>query len=240
MRTLHPFHPRTPYLVPLWVAVVSGLAGVLFVIAAGGVFTLLGGPVTVSFGAPDQAVQPFVPASQASALPPPFVPPVTSAPATPVRTPSPAGPTPTAKPVVADQPPTYLKNLDTPTGRTYQVSPQTMSGQRYEEAFKLYCRATDASSDRTSWTVSGFSRFTAVIGIADDQGSALNIVARVSIQNQDGGNLLTPFEVSLGQPHRVDIAITGIVQLQVFASCRNGPTGRPENSYLTLGDAALR
>lgn len=235
---LHGTRPRLNHKVPLWVAVVSGLGGVLLVIGSAVVFTLLGGPVTISFGDPDLApAAPFVAPVETTAAARPTTPPVGAV--TPSATAA-GPPTPTASRVTGDRPPTYLKTLDTPTGGISQARPQTMNGQRYEEGFKLYCSSTNSSPSPTSWKVSGSSRFTSVFGIADDEESALNVVARVSIQDETGANLVAPFEVSLGRPRTVDIAITGIVQLQVFGGCRNSQTGRGDDSYLTLGDAALR
>lgn len=243
MPLLHPESARIRHSVPLWIAVVIGVATMLATIGVGVVSTLLGGPIRVAivFGVPGP-VQPPIQVTTPVATGPRPTPSVVATPTT-VTTSN--GPTtvvtPSASPrVTGNVPPTYLKNLNPPTGNMYEIRPQTISGQRYEEAFKLWCQGESRAPDRTSWNVSGSSRFTAVIGISDAEEDALDIVARVSIQDERGANLIEPFEVALGRPRTVDIAITGIVQLQVLSSCRDAQTNSSDSSYITLGDAALR
>jgi hypothetical protein len=221
-------------LVPIWVAVVSGVFGVVASVSAALISTAAGGPITVNVGYPPQQVQ-QVAVVQTTPPTTPTTPATSSAPETPPET-----TTPTTAPATLGEQLTYVHGLDFTTGGVGNGGPFSISGQRYEESFKKYCGESPGTQSPSGWNVAGYKRFTAVVGIADDEKSALGAIARISIKNQDGTNLIPPFDVALAKPRTIDIALNGAVQIQVVCAGRTS-SGEPRGLfYATFGDAAIR
>jgi hypothetical protein len=217
-----PDQTRSGRLVPIWVAVVSGIFGVIASFGAATISTATGGPITINIGSPaseqpDQAALPSTTIQAAAVTPFPSV----------ATTRSPA-----------NSSVTYLRNINPATGGTSEKGSHSILGQRYEESFKKFCPGS-ITPEPTSWPVSGYSRLSGVIGVADDEDNALNRVGHVTIRDENGADLVAPFDVSLGKPHPIDIQLNGAVQVQITCAGRdtNGDSG--PSLYVTMGDPAL-
>jgi len=130
---------------------------------------------------------------------------------------------------------TYLTKIHVSSGGYDEKGPHSISGQLYVESFKKFCPGSITPS-ATSWPVAGYSRLTAVIGVADDESDAIGRSGRVSIKNEVGTDLITSFDVSFGNPRTIDIPLNGAIQLQVI--CDGRIVGK--SLYVTLGDPAVR
>jgi hypothetical protein len=70
--------------------------------------------------------------------------------------------------------------------------------------------------------------------------NALGAIARVGIRNQDGTDLITPFDVSLGRHRLIDVDLKGAVQVQITCTGRDSKTGKGRSYfYVVLGNGAL-
>jgi hypothetical protein len=114
-----------------------------------------------------------------------------------------------------------------------------MSGKPYDQSVRKFCGANGNASVQT-WSTGGYGRLTAVVGIADDDANALGAIARVGIRNQDGTDLITPFDVSLGRHRLIDVDLKGAVQVQITCTGRDSKTGKGRSYfYVVLGNGAL-
>jgi hypothetical protein len=210
-------------MVPIWVAIVSGLFGVVASVGAALISNAAGGPITVNVGTQSPPGAGPTTATAALTTAPPTV-------AVSARTSVSAAPT-------GDQV-AYLTKLQTTAGYTGSVGVFQISTQPYEQSFKKYCDT--GASVPTTWSIAGYNEFTATVGIADNEENAVGAVAHIAIQDQDGRNLLAPFDVALGRPQSVQVAVQGVVQLQVMCSGRDS-TGKPRGYFnVTFGTATLR
>lgn len=213
-------------LIPIWVAVVSGLFGVVASVGAAFISTAAGGPITVNVGAP-AAEQPGANTS--------------ATPSSSATQPTSAATSPSVSPTLSEDPghaPTYLNSIPAVTGGTSERGVLAISGHPYEQSFKKFCPGS-ITPQPTSWPVAGYTKLTAVIGVADDEQNALGRVGHITIQNENGVNLIPPLDVSLGKPRTVEISLNGAVQVQLTCAGRDTNGAGGPSLYITMGDAAL-
>jgi hypothetical protein len=129
----------------------------------------------------------------------------------------------------------YLSDLRT-VGRQTTLSKAT--GNILAKAYPHSVGLLSATAQAT-YPVSGASRLTGRIGIADQASSASGVIADVGFFDLDGKRLGQQMSVSLGRPQPVDVFLAGVVQMKVTCSARDQGTGAPRNVYTTLGDAKI-
>jgi hypothetical protein len=91
---------------------------------------------------------------------------------------------------------------------------------------------TDGAVD---WDSAGYSTFTAMVGIADDEGDATGETATVKFLDEDNGQL-RQVKVSLGDPEKVTFSLDGAVRMEI--TCTASP-GSAYDFDVTLGNAAF-
>lgn len=223
--------------------------------AIGGVFSVAAAviPLGVAALGADVPPQPTPVVTAPTSAAPPFV--VSPAPQSsvdpvdedPSATPSEAGAVPAQSPLPTpddaastDPPargPAYLIDLEAIQNSAGSGS-FTLSGKPYDRSVKKYCGPPSSTSTQI-WSSAGFGRFTAMVGVADDERASVGITAKVTFKDQDGRDLSPQLSVSLGHPRRVQLTLDGVVQLQVLCTAHDGGTNR-RGTYVTLGDAALQ
>ncbi len=111
----------------------------------------------------------------------------------------------------------------------------SLSGKSYNRSVKKWCGPARFQRAQV-WPSSGFSRFVATVGIADDERNAAGTSVEITLTDQDGRNLMAPFTVSLNRSKKVDIALNGTVQLQIDCLTQNDDS----SVHATLGNAQFR
>jgi hypothetical protein len=121
---------------------------------------------------------------------------------------------------------------------SYGSGAYTISGELYEQSVRKYCGSSNPSVQ--AWATAGYERLTAIVGISDNEDDALGAIARVGIKDHNGVDLIDPFDVSLGSPVEVDIALNGAVQVQITCVGRDAATNEGRYGFgVVLGNGAL-
>jgi hypothetical protein len=160
----------------------------------------------------------------------PFASPSSSATATPSES---LSSTQTPSINTTDRPPqgvTYLESPvdsdgDTSTGEDVQIS-----GVDFPNSVIQGC----PTGDVVDWDSAGYTTFTAMLGIGDDQGAATGETATVTFLNEDDGQLRQA-KISLGHPERVDFSLQGAVRMKI--TCTVAPNANVFS--IALGNAAF-
>ncbi|MEV4350553.1 hypothetical protein AB0J83_39355 [Actinoplanes sp. NPDC049596] len=142
-------------------------------------------------------------------------------------------------PAIAEAPTTaYLSDLRA-LKNSYGNGPYSIAGKTYDQSVRKYC-GTPSSSSSQVWPVAGYAKFSATVGIADDEQDGLDRIAHVSFKDQSGNELTNPFDVRLGQSHRVEFDLKGTVQLQILCVGKDTKTGNPRGLFgVVMGDARI-
>ncbi|WP_432505317.1 cell wall-binding repeat-containing protein [Kineococcus arenarius] len=138
----------------------------------------------------------------------------------------------------------YLDEFAQPEGNaSYVQSHATLDGVFYPRAaaFSTYVptSTTDIrNAEYRVWAIgSGYSRFTAVAGVAD--GVTSGLTASVEVFGDE--RLLGSYDVAVGEPVSIDVDVRGVNNLKLVttASDRTGSGGESDH-IVYFGDAAVR
>ncbi|WP_432484018.1 cell wall-binding repeat-containing protein [Kineococcus esterisolvens] len=138
----------------------------------------------------------------------------------------------------------YLDEFEQPEGNaTHVQSHATIGGVFYPRtaAFSTYVptSTTDIrNAEYRVWDIgTGYSRFTAVAGVADAVTSGLT--ARVEVFGDE--RLLGSYDVAVGQPATIDVDVRGVRNLKlVTTSSGRTSTGDESDHVVYFGDSAVR
>lgn len=112
-------------------------------------------------------------------------------------------------------------------------------GASHPHSVRVNCGPA-GTANSVEWDTHGGLRFTAVLGIPDDETGASAASAEIILSNQDGLDVHPVVEVRLGRPQEIAADLRGAVRLRI--TCLSVDDEKPTQERLfraALGDAAF-